>query len=299
MKLPAFTFLVCAATAFVAPTGEAQVDAGALQWIERGKAEMKRGYSSAAERDFRKAIELEPENAKAFVLLTRALLGELPLNLRMFPDTQGVLPKAEEAVGRALAISPGDWEALCVAGIVNYKIATTLREPREKARRLNQAKNAFDQSLAANPNSAEANYELARMMHEQASDAVMGGRFASGMKVGQGGPIANMDVRHFLKQRFGVTIEEGLKHAKRALDIDPQCEPAMNQMAGLLLLRACLRDSAAEYEADFKLAQSWEAKEAAASASRRTTVSGNGPIDAIIGVIGALPTKAPPPPKQP
>jgi len=86
-----------------------------------------------------------------------------------------------------------------VTGIVNYKIATTLRDPRKKARRLNQANDAFKRAPAVKPNSLEAHYELARMFSDQAGDAVIQARFQSGMNMGQTGPIVNTEVRRILQ----------------------------------------------------------------------------------------------------
>src|SRR4051794_40912546 len=93
----------------------------AADWIERGKVDLKRYFFIEAESSFRKAIALKEDSATVHLLLTRALIGQLPLNLTLVPDSQGILPKAEQSINRALELSPENAEALSVLGIVNSK----------------------------------------------------------------------------------------------------------------------------------------------------------------------------------
>jgi len=143
----------------VCPEAKCQAQAGsgnAAEWIRRGKADLDRSFFTEAESAFRKAITLQPNSGPAHLLLARALLGELPPNLTMFPDSQGVLPKAEQAANTAVELSPGNAEALCVAGIVSYKTALTLKDPQQKDQRMSQAKKTVEGALAADPRSVEA-----------------------------------------------------------------------------------------------------------------------------------------------
>jgi tetratricopeptide (TPR) repeat protein len=229
--------------------------------------------------------------------LGRCLENCLPL--RLFPDVQGVLPKAEQAANRAVELSPGNAEALCVAGIVSYKTAFTLKDPQQKRRRLSQARKAFERALAADPRSVEAHTELARMAFDNAFEVVLGARVLSGMKVGQGGPIGNADLRQSLRTKYQASLEDGMSHARLALQIDPSFGPAMKQLGGLILLRANFRDNDADYEADLKESTAWQQKEAALRAAKpqpQTAPNLSGGV--IGGIIGSVPTSPPPPPKQ-
>ena len=85
-----------------------------------------------------------------------------------------------------------------------------------------------------------------------------------------------------------------MSHARTALQIDPSFGPAMKQMAGLVLLRAQLRDNNADYEADFKEATAWQQKEAALRAGKQPQTPPNNQSWVIIG---SVPTVAPPPKK--
>jgi tetratricopeptide (TPR) repeat protein len=267
----------------------------AAEWMERGKVELKRAYYRDAESAFRKAIALTPDSASAHVLLARALIGELLPNLGMFPDTDGILPKAEQAVNRALELSPENLEALCVSGIVNYKTAQSSRDPRQQAQHLNRARAAFDRALLLNPRSLEAHFELARMESDTALNALIQAQLRSGKPVKQG-PLADPELRHLLQRRYSAAIEDALAHTRTVLDIDPGYERAFGQMAGLFMARAQLQDDNGEYEVDMKVSEDWRSKEAAAIAVRRSKIPEQ---QSIGGIIGAVPSSAPPPPPPP
>jgi tetratricopeptide (TPR) repeat protein len=276
---------------------QAQTDSGkAAEWIERGNADLDRYFFTNAEADFRKAIALQPDSGPAHLLLARALLGELPANLKMFGDIQGILPKAEQAANTAVELSPANAEALCVAGIVNYKTALTLKDPAQRDQRMSQAQKTFERALAADPRSVEAHTELARMIVDPALEAATGARISSGMRIGQGGPIGNVELRHLLRTRYQAPLEDAMSHAKRALEIDPRYEPAMHQMAGLALLRASFLDNDSEYAADMQEANAWQQKEAALRAGKQPRTPPNLQGGVIGGIIGSMPV-APPPPK--
>jgi tetratricopeptide (TPR) repeat protein len=273
----------------------------AATWIERGKIELARGSSTEAETDFRQAIALEPDNAQASVLLARALLAELPPNPGLSADSQNLLPKAEQAVQRALALSPGDPDALCVAGIVNYKIAATLQNPREAAQRLNQAHAAFRGALEMNPNSLEAHYELARLLLETATEPVLAGFFQSGMQGGQTGPIENIEIRRRLQARYGFSIEQAMSHLTQDLNLDPRYEPAVRAISGAFMLRSVLQDTDSAYAADRQSYKFWQEKDNAILADQRAAAPPRvTPLPAGIGsIVGAIPSEAPTPRANP
>jgi len=265
----------------------------AAAFIQQGKADMERGLYAQAEFEFRKATLLEPESPQAYLLLARALLGELPPNLKVLPDVQGVLPKAEEAINRAVALSPENAEAVCVQGIVSYKTALTLKVPEQKSQRMDQARTLFERALAADPKLAEAHVELARMAVDEAMDVILGARLASTMKIGQSGPIADMILRRSLRAKYEPSIEYGLTHAREALNLNARYGQAMSQMAALILLRANLRETDAEFAADMKEASKWQQQDLALR-SKQPQTPPNQAGGVIGGIIGSVPSVAPP-----
>ena len=80
----------------------------AEEWIEQGKAELARYHHQDAEAAFRQAIALNPDSSQAHLLLARALIGQLPPNLILLPDSEGILPKAEQAANRAVELAPSN-----------------------------------------------------------------------------------------------------------------------------------------------------------------------------------------------
>jgi tetratricopeptide (TPR) repeat protein len=280
--------------------GQTQTDLhSAADWIERGKAELGRYFFSDAESAFRKAILLEPDSAEAHLLLARALLGNLPPNLMLFPDSEGLLPKAEQAANRAVELAPDSAEALCVAGLVSFRTAKPLKDPQQRGRWIAKAQQSFSRALAADPRSVEAHVELAHIVIEDALGALLGARFASGMKVGQMGPIANVHLRHALRAKYSKPLEEAIAHAQRALETDPKADSAMKQMAGAFLVRADLGDTDSAFGADMKHSQEWQQKEAAVRAGRQPKNTPNHAGGVLGAIIGATSPKVPPPsPKQ-
>jgi hypothetical protein len=286
-----------AVLAAVAATAQTQ-SRTAEEWIEQGKTELARYSHRDAEAAFRQAIALNPDSAQANVLLARALIGQLPLNLMLFPDSEGILPKAEQAANRAVELAPSNPEALCVAGIVNYKIGLTLKEPRMKAQRLTEALKSFQRALSADSRFLEAHLELAHMAVDQSALALMSAYAKSNKQITSPAPLADAELRRLLRARYSQTIQEGMSHASSALEIDPKSEPAMHYMMGLLTVRAALQDNQEDFAADWKQAQDWQQKEAALRAARQsrplTDAEKTGGV--IGGIISSVPTVPPPPP---
>jgi protein O-GlcNAc transferase len=269
------------------------VPRNAAEWIARGNADLDRYFFNDAETDFRKAIALDGGSAKVYVYLTRALLGQLAPNLHIFPDVQNLLPKAERAIQEALELSPSDAEATCVRGVVNYKIALTLKDPVERARRLDAARRDYSRALELDAGLAEAHYELGDMVLDQVMMPIMAARTLSGVKPGQPGPIADAKISDAVRMKYGASVEDALTHTERALQIKPDWEPAVNQMAGLLLTRAILRENRAGYDADVAAANIWQRKREEIAAKRANTAPRG------VLVINGLPSVAPPAPPPP
>lgn len=263
-----------------------------VTWIERGKANLDRSLYKNAETAFSNSIALDPSSAQAHWLLARALLGQLALNLRLFPDTEGLLPRAEAEANKALELSPADVNALCVLGLVKRKLAVNTKDPREKAMRLYQGKVAFDRALEIDPRSVEAHHELAQMVIELAMMPVLEARVQSDKTLARPGPIGDAELRRGLQKKYQRSIDDAMSHERQALAVNPSFAPAMSGMSALLLLRASLRDSDSDYSADFKSAEEWRQKAAALippPSARPVDTSGIG------GIVGSVPSAAPPP----
>jgi tetratricopeptide (TPR) repeat protein len=213
--------------------------------MERGRSDLKRFFFTHAEADFRSAIASDSRSANAYVGLTRALLGELPPNLRTAGDVRGILPKAEAAARKAITLAPRNAEALCVLGIVNYKIALTMKDADPHAARVNEAKNDFTLALIANPRLAEAYYRLGYMIHDQIAKPLIGALMVAetaDMKM----PVSllpNQSGVLSVRTRYSELVEQAISYTEHALAIDPGYDEAAQQRSELLKLRAILRDN--------------------------------------------------------
>ena len=195
--------------------------------IQKANSELNRYHYSDAETAARNAIALAPASGPAYLLLARSLLGQLP-NLELFPDTKNILSQVEKTILTAIELMPSSAEASCVWGMVRLKTALTLRDPRQKAERLNEAKSAFDRALTMNPRSFDAHYGLAAMVVHHAGHAIIDARDRSGVPFGQPRRIDDNRRRSLLQDRYGASIEDALRHTQQALEIEPASEQAMS-----------------------------------------------------------------------
>ncbi len=187
-------------------------------------------------------------SASAYVGLTRALLGELPPNLHIAADVRSILPQAEAAARKAIDLSPQNAEALCVLGIVNYKIALTLKDADQHAARANEAKDDFTLALAANPRSAEAYYRLGYIVYDQIAKPLIGALMAAettDMKMPVSLLPQNSAFLSVRKQYWGL-IEQAVSYTEDALAIDPGYDAAAQQYSKLSELRLLLRSNVSD-----------------------------------------------------
>jgi TonB family protein len=254
-------------------------------WTERGRVALAEyRYHDAAEA-FQKVIAISPDLAAAHAQLARALLGEAPPNPLLFPDTNGFLPKAEAEARKAVDLSPADPEALSTLASVDHKLADSTRDPAERSVRLAEVTSLWNKILAADPRSAQAHSELARIAVERVAPAIIMARAQSGMAFQDKARLRDPALRRSLRSNHGHTIADAILHAQKALDIDPAYVPAMHAMSTLLLMRANLSDSDADYAADFKASEDWQQKAANATpkpAAAPVPLPNNG------GIIGAM-----------
>jgi TolB-like protein len=106
----------------------------------------KRSAESArlAQELFEQAIAVDPDYAPAFAgLATSLVLGDLDDSIR--------IPRVNAALSRALALDPDSSEALATMGLL-----------RQEQGRLEESRQALEQSIARNPNNAQAHTWLGR-----------------------------------------------------------------------------------------------------------------------------------------
>ena len=265
-----------------------------LVWTARGQRDLDRFYFSAAEQSLSKAVRLDPKSATAHRLLARALLGQLPPNLHLFPDSQGLLPKADAEATKATELDPSDASSWCALGIVKHKLADLSRDGRVAAAHQNEAYEAFHRALANNPKSFEAHYELANMTMESVGVALLAARTQSGVSFGQPGRIRDDTIRYKMQAQYKTAVEDALSHSQEALAIDPSSASAMSEMSALLRLRSLLQDTEEDFRSDILAAEEWMRKADAARLAVAKTTPPSAP-NLSGGILGGIIGAAPPP----
>lgn len=254
-------------------------------WMERGRVALAEYRYHDATEAFQKVIAVSPARASAHALLARSLMGEAPSNPFLVPDTNGFLIKAEAEATRALDLSPNDPQALSAMAGVQHKLANSTRDAAEKSNLLAQAISLWKKVLDAEPGSKEAHTELASITIEQVGWPIIMARTRSGMAIGEKGRVRDEAPRRALQEQYGHAIDEAMLHARKALELDPTYVPAMRAMSGLLGMRANLRDSDAEFDADFKASEEWQRKAAQATPKPAVIPGPSSNAGAVMGAI--------------
>ena len=219
----------------------AQVKTSAL--IESGKRELDNGQFTAAADSFREAAEIDPSSEVPYELLARALVGQVPYNLRLLPDVNGALPEAKTAAKKAVDLAPFDASAWCALGLVNQRLADATRDAKTTAAELTTADRAFNRALLIEPMSYEAHYELGKMALDAAMEPLLAARYRSGVPFGKPGRIQDPGILKSMQERYRLQIEAGIDHTQRALTINSRSWSAMHQMAALLNEESLIEDS--------------------------------------------------------
>ena len=233
-------------------------------FIEDGKRKLDNGQFVAAADALREAAELDPHSAVAYELLARALAGQASYNLRLLPDVNGVLPKAEAAAKKAVELAPLAASGWCALGLVDHKRADAARDVQTRVAELNAADKAFKKALSINAESFEAHYELGKMALDTAMEPLLAARYRSGVPFGKPGRIQDPEILKSMQERYGVQVRDGIEQMQHALTINPNSWNAMHQMAGLLNERSLIEDTDEKANADRDLAAEWEKKSQAA-----------------------------------
>ena len=182
------------AALFLAACAFAQDDVHS--WMNKGIDEYRHGRSTEAVQCFEHAVKLDPRSVDARVSLAAAYLTTYVAGVDS-PENHSVGRNIEENLREALKIDPRNSIALGYLAQFCYWEALTTPE---KAERLNQAKQLYEQIAGINANSKEAYYAL--------------------------GVIAWQDSNR--------QLDDAIKQLSRALEIDPSYEDAMDYLSVVL-----------------------------------------------------------------
>jgi TonB family protein len=173
------------------------------------------------------------------------------------PDNQQFAVNADREFQAVLALDPDNAVALESLASLHYNMAQGERSPGRKLFELDQAALWYVRILAARPDHKTAHYSLGVIAWARFYPELMQARQRLGMRPEDPGPLRDATARADLRARFGQTVDEGMKHLQRAIEIDPAYDDAMAYLNLLYRERADLLDSTAEYQRDVATADSW------------------------------------------
>jgi beta-lactamase regulating signal transducer with metallopeptidase domain len=271
---------LCAAVASsLAVSARAQ---GAAQtYIAQGQAALQRGDVAGATAQFRTAVQAEPQNVQAKLLLANVLLQQyIPAT-----DKDGPLvAQARQQFLDVLALDPANRQAL--DGML--ALTTNTKE-------FNEAHEWAQKAIAANASDKFAYYTAGFLAWSMSYPDYIAARTAAGMKPQDRGIIPNATARQTLRLQHGAQLDDGLRMLQTALQLDPDYSDAMAYINLLDRIRAAISDSQTEYDALITEADGWVAKALAAKRRQAQNPRPAGPP----GMMMLAPPPPPPPPAPP
>jgi TonB family protein len=171
---------------------------------------------------------------------------------------QGQLQDAEAAFRRAVTLEPLSAEALDALAEVAYRSGH--KDNFSGSSRFDEAKGLLEKAVSTDPNSFRAHYDLASIITSQCVPSLMQANLDAGAASGKSGDLPYGPLRRNLRLKIGGLLEEGMEHAQRALEIDPNAPAAMRQLSMLLVIRADVDETPEASTADRQAAREWARK---------------------------------------
>jgi tetratricopeptide (TPR) repeat protein len=238
----------------------------AANWLNQGVDAYRHGQFEQAADDFEKAADLDPTNPNAHFYVGLACVM-LYVPGSDFPDNIMYFERAKTSLKRAIELIPNYPPAIASLAKLIFQQAQGTRDPDDKLRQLDEARDWYRKSAAFDSLNREVWYSLGTVSWMKCHLALTAARSQLGMKPGDPGPLPDPAVRRKLITTCGPLIEDSVTNLEKALGLDRRYDQAMETMHELLRDRADLRDSPAEYLQDIAEAGQWEQR---ATETRRT-----------------------------
>jgi hypothetical protein len=123
-----------------------------------------------------------------------------------------------------------------------------------------EAADAYERDISAHPRHKLSLYGSAGVVLAEVGPELAAARTAANLKPDDPGPLPPSDIKQALATKYGAAIEEAIKRVRYAIRLDPIYADAMVRFTELLRVRADLRDTADQYQADIGETQSWNRK---------------------------------------
>jgi tetratricopeptide (TPR) repeat protein len=226
--------------------------------LNKGVREFKSAKYNAAVEHFKEAVRLDPEFPTARLYLATAYMSQYIPGAESDENMQNARA-AEQEFLRVLERDPNNTLAIESIASLHYNQAQG-GTVEQKMQKLDEAAKWYTKLASVDPNNKTAFYSLGVITWAKWYPKLMEARNKLGMKPEDPGPIKDKKVKEELKAQWLDTINQGIQHLERALQIDPEYDEAMAYMNLLIRERADLADSAEQYKKDIEVADNWVQK---------------------------------------
>jgi len=214
-------------------------------------------YAEAVEH-FKTSVELDPTFPTARLYLATAYMSQYIPGAESKENNE-MVRLAKEHFLEVLKQNPTDKIAVASLASLHYSQAQT-PQMEEKMKRLSEANEWYKKLAEVDPQNREAYYSLGVIVWAKWYPALMTERAKLGMRAEDPGPLKDKKVKAELKEKWSATIDEGIKHLEKALEVDKEYDDAMAYMNLLIRERADLADTSEDYKKQIDIADSWVQK---------------------------------------
>jgi tetratricopeptide (TPR) repeat protein len=216
--------------------------------LNQGIAHYKNARYPEAVENFKTAVDLDPTFTTSRLYLATAYMiqyipgAESPENVQMAKAAHDTFLKVLEQDAT---------NEVAIASIASLYF---------NQKKLDEAREWNQKLIASHPNNKEAYYTLGVIAWTKTFQKRMEARAKLGMKPEDPGPLKDKKVREEVAAQNLPTVEEGIKHLEKALEIDKEYDDAMAYLNLLHRERADLQESADAYKKDIEVADNWVQK---------------------------------------
>lgn len=226
--------------------------------LNKGVREFKSAKYNNAVEHFKEAVRLDPEFPTARLYLATAYMSQYIPGADSEENMQ-FARAAEQEFKNVLEKDPNNTLAIESIASLHYNQAQG-GTVEQKMKKLDEAAEWYQKLASVDPNNKTAFYSLGVITWAKWYPKLMEARNKLGMKPEDPGPIKDKKVKEELTAQWLETVNKGITHLERALQIDPEYDEAMAYMNLLIRERADLADSSEQYKKDIEVADNWVQK---------------------------------------
>jgi tetratricopeptide (TPR) repeat protein len=253
---------LCAATAAVVAlvlSASACEKLRARDHLNKGVQAFKSAKYNQAVEHFEQAVNLDPNYSMARLYLATAYMSQYIPGAES-PENQRNASAAEKGFLQVLERDPKNVIAVTSLASLHYNQAQGNQPLEQKLQKLDEAKKWYEKLAEVDPNNKEAYYSLGVITWAKWYPRLMEARAKLGMKPEDPGPVKDKKVKEDLKDKWLPTVDQGISHLEKALQIDPEYDDAMAYMNLLIRERADLADGPEQYKKGIETADNWVQK---------------------------------------